>query len=764
MRICLHIGPAAAGAERIQRTMDAQRDTLAKAGVLVPRSLGARNHTRLFMAVTDPDHVDLLRHSRGHGAPEAQARLRTEVVTDLEREIDRARPDILLLSASQLATNLHRTGEVERLRDLLGRFSDDIDIIAHVDEPARHLARFHAQQVLDGRAAPLDVELGLTGKSDWWDASLATRSCPAPAPGWFEDIQGAPFWLDTSRLIAHWEGVFGADRMRLRPGRPDRLDGVACLAELAAMTGTAPMAGPVRLPDPDAEPSAAWLSRARFINTLFLHLLARGNHRLPRKLWRSLLGELAVPGPAIDAGALAPVSAHFAAANATLTRRFPDLGDTLLTPAEPRDLWQEADPQFGFRATQYLAAFMERIETAPREERAQASDKRPPPEALPPKALETLKKLQASPYAPHNRTGSSNDTATHPAYPPRDPGAPPTGTVVVVCMKDEAPYIVEWVAYHRAIGVDNFLIYTNDCSDGTDAILARLQEMGHVQHRTNDSWKGKSPQQHALNQSLREPVIRDAKWIAHIDVDEFINIRCGTGTLDDLYARIPDATNVAMTWRLFGHGGVHTLDERFVIDQFDHCAPAYCPKPHTVWGFKSLFRNIGAYDKISCHRPNKLKPKFRNRVKWVNGSGQDMSGEVLDNGWRNSRKSIGYDLVQLNHYALRSAESFLIKRQRGRALHVDRSIGLNYWIRMDWGDARDQTIKRNLPRLRAEYDRLMADPRLRALHAAGRDWHTKKAKALHENPEFEDLYQQALAIRLNDAERAAYAMTLDMES
>ncbi len=35
-------------------------------------------------------------------------------------------------------------------------------------------------------------------------------------------------------------------------------------------------------------------------------------------------------------------------------------------------------------------------------------------------------------------------------------------------MKNEGPYIVEWIAYHRAIGVDNFLIYTNGCEDGTD--------------------------------------------------------------------------------------------------------------------------------------------------------------------------------------------------------------------------------------------------------------------------------------------------------
>jgi hypothetical protein len=314
------------------------------------------------------------------------------------------------------------------------------------------------------------------------------------------------------------------------------------------------------------------------------------------------------------------------------------------------------------------------------------------------------------------------------------------------------------------MGVDNFLIYTNDCSDGTDAVLGRLQEMGIVQHRNNDAWKGNSPQQHALNQSLKEPLIRNADWIIHIDVDEFMNVRIGNGTLEDLFAAVPDATNFAMTWRLFGHNGVTELADAFVIDQFDTCAPAYCPKPHTVWGFKTMFRNIGAYAKISCHRPNKLDPKYRNRVKWVNGSGQDMTRDAVNNGWRSSKKTIGYDLLQLNHYALRSAESFLIKRQRGRALHVDRSIGINYWIRMDWSDFRDITIKRNLPRLQAEYDRLMQDEILRAAHDAGFAWHQAKAAELRAQPEFQDLYDQALQVKLNETERVAYALSLDMES
>lgn len=155
---------------------------------------------------------------------------------------------------------------------------------------------------------------------------------------------------------------------------------------------------------------------------------------------------------------------------------------------------------------------------------------------------------------------------------------------------------------------------------------------------------------------------------------------------------------------------------------------------------------------------------MEDQVKWVNGSGQDMTGEAIKNGWRSSKKSIGYDVIQLNHYALRSAESYLVKRQRGRALHVDRNIGINYWIRMDWSVHRDVTIKRNLPRLRAELDRLHADPVLADWHQRAFDWHRAKADELHGMPEFEDLYQQALTLKLTETERVAYALSLDLEN
>ena len=110
------------------------------------------------------------------------------------------------------------------------------------------------------------------------------------------------------------------------------------------------------------------------MNHLFLRLLAQKKRILPRKLWRKLLGEIAVDGAPIDPGTLSPISMRFAEANAELAERFPALTKLQDAP-EPGEPWTEADPTRGFRTTQYLLSFMHRIDKATREERkAKAAD------------------------------------------------------------------------------------------------------------------------------------------------------------------------------------------------------------------------------------------------------------------------------------------------------------------------------------------------------------------------------------------------------
>ncbi|WP_298261999.1 glycosyltransferase family 2 protein [uncultured Litoreibacter sp.] len=343
-----------------------------------------------------------------------------------------------------------------------------------------------------------------------------------------------------------------------------------------------------------------------------------------------------------------------------------------------------------------------------------------------------------------------------PVRPPESKMAEPSGkainggrTAIVTCMKNEGPFILEWIAYHRAIGVDDFLVYTNDCNDGTDELLDLLQERGILQRRDNKfAGTDLKPQHWALDAAGREDVFKNAGWAISMDVDEFINIHVGEGKLEDLYKAVGDANMISLTWRLYGNGDVHEYKDELLINQFTQCAPELCRKPHQAWGFKTLFRNIGIYKKMGVHRPKGLKPDLWDKIKWVNGSGKPMPKKLIRNGWRSTTDSYGYDLVSLNHYAVRSAESFLVKRDRGRVNHVDRDQGLSYWFRMNNNWEFNNSAQTKLPLVQAEFDRLMSDPELRAAHDYSVGKHREKIEELKATENYSNFYRDLTGPRM----------------
>lgn len=340
---------------------------------------------------------------------------------------------------------------------------------------------------------------------------------------------------------------------------------------------------------------------------------------------------------------------------------------------------------------------------------------------------------------------------------PQRPEAPENDRVLVItCMKNEGPFILEWLAYHRSIGVEDFLVYTNDCTDGTDAFFDLLQEKGLVEHRRNPFPAiGDTPQHAALADAQESDVASRAGWIICMDVDEYINIHVGDGHLSDLFAAVGEANMISLTWRLFGNAEIPEFRDEFVTDQFTRCAPLICRKPHQAWGFKTLFRNLGFYKKFGVHRPKGFRSEYLDQVHWVNGSGERMPQYYIRQGWRSSLSTYGYDLVTLNHYALRSAESFLVKRDRGRVNHVDRDQGMNYWFRMNHNTEEDTSIHRHAARHRAEYGRLLADPEIAAAHSAMVKAHRDKIAELRDRPDYAAFFNDITGAKLN---ALSYAM------
>lgn len=323
--------------------------------------------------------------------------------------------------------------------------------------------------------------------------------------------------------------------------------------------------------------------------------------------------------------------------------------------------------------------------------------------------------------------------------------------LIVTAMRDEAPYLLEWVAYHRLIGVERFLVFSNDCADGTDAMLDRLQEIGLVTHVRNDDYARKGVQWTALDRARKHPLTEAAEWILVSDVDEFVNVRAGAGRIGDLIAAVPEADAIALTWRLFGANGVVGIEDAPVIEQFTRAAPFPCHAPWHASQFKTLFRNDGRYRKLGVHRP-KDRAKAKPVPTWVNGSGKLLGPEFLDMQVVTHGTAGGMDLACLNHYSLKSAEAFLVKGARGLPNRARKPVDIGYWADRNFNAFKEGSILRHLPALRAALAELRADAVLGRLHEAGLAWHRARAAEIVDTLDGLTLLTRAVGTERRDVE------------
>jgi len=196
--------------------------------------------------------------------------------------------------------------------------------------------------------------------------------------------------------------------------------------------------------------------------------------------------------------------------------------------------------------------------------------------------------------------------------------------LIVTAMKNEGPFILEWVAHHLAIGFDQFLVYTNDCNDGTDAIWQRLAEMGFGAHERNDEIMARGVQKTALFRADTHPLTSSATWISCLDVDEFVNVKCGDGTVDDLLSALPDADMITLCWRRFGAAHVAQFRDQLITQRFTRAAPENCPYPFHNYGFKSLWRADAGWQRIGVHRPLDPARDKPPSLRVINGEGRKL--------------------------------------------------------------------------------------------------------------------------------------------
>ena len=321
----------------------------------------------------------------------------------------------------------------------------------------------------------------------------------------------------------------------------------------------------------------------------------------------------------------------------------------------------------------------------------------------------------------HKRPNGASDRWGRVDFPLKRHLGPHGQVTAVSMMKDEGPFVIEWIAHHLAVGFSDLFVYTNDCSDGTDDMLIRLEELGLAHHRRNVIPEGLRPQPSALNHAQDEPVVQQSDWVMVFDADEFVQVRYGDGTLDDLIAaaKAQGANGIVVTWRIFGSGGVVEWSRAPVTEQYLRAAPVTWNKG---WGVKTLFSFDADYWKLGIHRPKMktrhIKTDFPDRVKWLTGSGAVMEDYFKFRGWRSITRTVGYDWVQLNHYAVKSVDSYAIRKLRGNVNFKKDKYNSDYWSLQDRNEVRDDTMLRYTTKRNEIIGMLLTDPVLASLHQA----------------------------------------------
>ncbi|WP_240516768.1 glycosyltransferase family 2 protein [Marivivens niveibacter] len=319
--------------------------------------------------------------------------------------------------------------------------------------------------------------------------------------------------------------------------------------------------------------------------------------------------------------------------------------------------------------------------------------------------------------------------------------APKHKYTILSMMKDEGHSLVEWVAFHNHIGFDNICVYTNNCGDGTDDMLIRLQELGWCKHFRNDVPEGKKPQPNALALATQNEEVMDSEWILTMDADEFLSIKCGKGRISDLVERIPEeAQAMAITWRFFGSSGITDWNPGLVSEMYTQAAPDKFKKG---WGVKTLFRPYPNV-KLGIHRPHVKNAKQKpDRAKmlydqvWVNGSGERMPDEFSLSGWRSTKPTLGYKLVELNHYAVKSYEAYLLRRVRGNVNNKPDKYNEAYFALFDRNELEVTNVHRHLRGVKKKMERILEDPIMRELQDKALEFHANRVKVLHSSGEYE---------------------------
>lgn len=232
-------------------------------------------------------------------------------------------------------------------------------------------------------------------------------------------------------------------------------------------------------------------------------------------------------------------------------------------------------------------------------------------------------------------------------------------------MKQEAPYILEWVAYHKALGFE-IIIADNGGPDDTSKLLTALHNTGIIS-RIDFRFKKNTPQIPAYRAIIHIARQKKIDIIGFLDTDEFftreIPIRSltpvdGAEFIESEFIKY-NATQISYHWLLYGSKAISSDLSLPVLERFSHHANFETKENKMVKSFilvKEMFKirnGILFGPKIltshNFHGANK---------RWY------IDGELIKKYDFHSQK-ISYNNGAILHFIIKTWEEYQVKANRG---------------------------------------------------------------------------------------------------
>lgn len=213
---------------------------------------------------------------------------------------------------------------------------------------------------------------------------------------------------------------------------------------------------------------------------------------------------------------------------------------------------------------------------------------------------------------------------------------------IAAIMKDEGPYLKEWLDFHILAGVDKFYLYDNGSTDNTTEILKPYIERGIVEYKY---WPGIKQQNPAYLDALNTHMY-DTRWLALIDLDEFIVPVCNR-TIPDFLRTLPHNFGaLIMSWVMYGSAGHTKKPDGLVIENYKYHANKLRPS-----GVKSI-----------------VNPRLV--VRWSNPHANEVAGFLVDENGKHlgridqTNNPPSHNKIRCNHYVTKSYEEYMARGTR----------------------------------------------------------------------------------------------------